>query len=165
MERKERLDFDFTFCEMKMMLFEDYCHLGDNCVIGENCRIHRNVFVDRNVTIGNLVKIQNNNSIYEGVTLEDGVFIGTNVCFTNDLYPRAIRRFDGKPVTSKDWRLYKTTVKKGASIGAGAVIRCGVTIGEWAMVGCGAVVVNDVPAGATVVGNPARIIQSKEQLL
>ena len=159
------MDFDFTFCEMKMMLFEDYCHLGDNCVIGENCRIHRNVFVDRNVTIGNLVKIQNNNSIYEGVTLEDGVFIGANVCFTNDLYPRAIRRFDGKPVTSKDWRLYKTTVKKGASIGAGAVIRCGVTIGEWAMVGCGAVVVNDVPAGATVVGNPARIIQSKEQLL
>lgn len=146
----------------KNCLIEEYCHLGDNCIIGENCKIHRNVFIDHNVMVGNLVKIQNNNSIYEGVTLEDGVFVGTNVCFTNDLYPRAIRQSDGKPVTSNDWTMYKTTVKKGASIGAGAVIRCGVTIGEWAMVGCGTVVLEDVPAGATVVGNPARIVQSRE---
>ena len=148
----------------KGCLIEDYCQLGDNCIIGEKCKIHRNVFIDNNVIIGSFVKIQNNNSIYEGVTLEDGVFVGTNVSFTNDLYPRSIRHSDGAPVTSKDWTLYPTTVKKGASIGAGAVIRCGITIGEWAMVGCGAVVVEDVPPGATVVGNPARIIQSKEIL-
>ena len=80
------------------------------------------------------------------------------------MYPRSIRKSDGKPVTRKDWQMRYTTVERGASIGAGAVIRCGITIGEWAMVGCGAVVVNDVPAGATVVGNPARIIESKESL-
>ena len=148
----------------KGCLIESQSHIGDNCVIGEKCKIHRNVYIDDNVSIGSYVKIQNNNSIYEGVTLKDGVFVGTNVCFTNDLYPRSIRRSDGKPVTRKDWEMKYTIVERGASIGAGAVIRCGVTIGEWAMVGCGAVVVDDVPAGATVVGNPARIISSKEIL-
>ena len=148
----------------KGCLIENYCHIGDNCIIGEKCKIHRNVYIDDNVSIGSYVKIQNNNSIYEGVTLKDGVFVGTNVCFTNDLYPRSIRKSDGKPVTRKDWEMKYTIVERGASIGAGAVIRCGVTIGEWAMVGCGAVVLNDVPAGATVVGNPARIITSKEIL-
>ena len=143
-------------------VIEDFSTLSDGCEIGVCCKIHRNVFIDEGVKIGNYVKIQNNNSIYHGVTLDDGAFVGTNVCFTNDRYPRSIRR-DGKPVTSADWELEYTHVGKGASIGAGAVIRCGVTIGDWAMVGCGAVVTKDVPAGATVVGNPARIIESKEK--
>lgn len=139
-------------------LVEDNSFIDKKAIVGHHCRIHRNVFIDKNVKIGNYVKIQNNNSIYEGVILEDGVFVGTNVCFTNDKYPRAINK-DGSPVTTKDWILEKTIVKRGASIGAGAIILCGVTIGEWAMVGAGAVVIHDVPAGAIVSGNPAKIIK------
>ena len=137
---------------------EEGSTIGDNVKIGDNCKIHRNVHIGNNVTIGNNVKIQNNNTIYEGVHLADGVFVGTNVSFTNDRYPRSIRRGDGLPVQRGDWKLEETHVCYGASIGAGAVILCGVTIGEWAMVGCGAVVLHDVPAGAVVAGNPARII-------
>lgn len=143
----------------KSCLIEDYCKIGNNCVIGDQCRIHRNVFIDDGVVIGNRVKIQNNNSIYSGVVLEDGVFVGTNVCFTNDRYPRAIRRNNNLPVTNKDWKLEETKVCYGASIGSGAVIRCGVTIGKWAMVGAGAVVVDNVPDFAIVVGNPAKFIK------
>lgn len=139
-------------------LVEAYCQIDPTASVGHHCRIHRNVFIDQNVRIGNYVKIQNNNSIYEGVTLEDGVFVGTNVCFTNDRYPRSIKE-DGSPVRSGDWTMEKTLVKYGASIGAGAVILCGVTIGEWAMVGAGAVVVKDVPARAIVAGNPAKVIR------
>lgn len=139
----------------KDCLIEDFSTLSDGCEIGDYCKIHRNVFIDEKVRIGNFVKIQHNNSIYQGVTLEEGVFVGTNVCFTNDRYPRSIKE-DGTPVTSKDWQLEYTYVCRGASIGAGAVIRCGVKIGEWAIVGCGAVVTKDVPAYAIVVGNPAK---------
>ena len=142
----------------KSCLIEDYCEIGNDCVIGDQCRIHRNVFIDDGVVIGNRVKIQNNNSIYYGVELDDGVFVGTNVSFTNDRYPRAIRKEDDLPVTRNDWELVKTKVCYGASIGAGAIIRCGVTIGKWATVGCGAVVLEDVPDGVTVVGNPAKPI-------
>ena len=85
-------------------LIEEGSYVGDNAQIGDNCRIHRNVFIDKNVKIGNLVKIQNNNSIYEGVTLEDGVFVGTNVSFINDRYPRSITR-DGRQVIPTDWKL------------------------------------------------------------
>lgn len=147
----------------KNVMIEDDCILGNNVSIGDGCKIHHNVYIDNNVTIGKKCKIQNNNSIYEGVTLEDGVFIGTNVSFTNDLYPRAIRRVDGELVQRGDWKMKETKVCYGASIGAGAVIRCGITIGEWAMVGCGAVVLDDVPAGATVVGNPARVIAIQDK--
>lgn len=139
-------------------LIESGSYIDDGASIGRGCKIHRNVYIGKNVSIGDNVKIQNNNSIYEGVTLEDGVFVGTNVSFINDRYPRAIHR-DGRKVASGDWKLEKTLVRYGASIGAGAVIMCGVTIGQWAMVGCGAVVLEDVPDGATVVGNPARIIK------
>lgn len=139
-------------------LIEAYCQIDPTASVGHHCRIHRNVFIDQHVRIGNYVKIQNNNSIYEGVTLEDGVFVGTNVCFTNDRYPRAIKE-DGSVVRSGDWQLEETLVKHGASIGAGAVILCGITIGEWAMVGAGSVVVEDVPACAIMAGNPARVIR------
>lgn len=139
-------------------IIEDGCFIDDGARIGEYCKLHRNVYVGKNVTIGNNVKIQNNNSIYEGVTLENGVFVGTNVSFINERYPRSILK-DGRRVTSSDWKLEKTHVCHGASIGAGAIIMCGVTIGEWAMVGAGAVVLNDVPACATVVGNPARVVK------
>lgn len=144
-------------------LIEEGSYIGDNAVIGNDCRIHRNVFIDKNVKIGNLVKIQNNNSIYEGVTLEDGVFIGTNVTFINDRHPRAILR-GGKQVGLGDWKMGKTRVCYGASIGAGSVIMCGndkkeLTIGKWAMVAAGSVVLEDVPDGAMVAGNPAKIIK------
>lgn len=141
-------------------IIEEGSTVGDKARIGNNCKIHRNVHIGEGVVIGNNVKIQNNNSIYEGVHLADGVFVGTNVCFTNDRYPRSIRRQDGLPARKGDWKLEETFVEYGASIGSGAVIRCGVTIGEWAMVGCGAVVIDDVPSGAIVVGNPARIVKT-----
>ena len=128
---------------------------------GKNCKIHRNVYIGKGVNIGNLCKIQNNNSIYPGVTIKEGIFIGTNVYFTNNMYPRAILR-SGQAVSSEDWDRKETLIKYGTSIGSGAVIRSGVTIGEWAMIGCGAVVLENVPDGATVVGNPVHIITSKE---
>ena len=140
------------------LLLEDGSFIDDGAEIGHNCRIHRNVYVGKNVKIGNNVKIQNNNSIYEGVTLEDGVFIGTNVSFINDRYPRSVMR-DGRQVVPKDWKLEETRVCYGASIGAGSVIMCGVTIGKWAMVAAGSVVLEDVPEGAMVAGNPAKIIK------
>ena len=139
-------------------LIEVGSYVGDNAVIGHDCRIHRNVFIDKNVKIGNLVKIQNNNSIYEGVTLEDGVFVGTNVSFINDKHPRSILR-DGRQVGPGDWEMKETRVCYGASIGAGAVIMCGVTIGKWAMVAAGSVVLEDVQDYAMVAGNPAKIIK------
>lgn len=146
------------------VLIEEGSYIGDNSVIGDNCRIHRNVFIDKNVSIGNLVKIQNNNSIYEGVTLEDGVFVGTNVTFINDRHPRATLR-NGNQVGRGDWEMGYTRVCYGASIGAGAVILCGkdkkeLRIGKFAMVAAGSVVLEDVPDFAMVAGNPAKIIRT-----
>ena len=140
------------------LLLEEGCFIDDGAEMGDNCRIHRNVYIGKNVKIGNNVKIQNNNSIYEGVTLEDGVFVGTNVSFINDRYPRAILR-DGRQVVPSDWKLEKTRVCYGASIGAGAVIMCGVTIGKFAMVAAGSVVLEDVPEYTMVAGNPAKVIK------
>lgn len=135
-------------------IIEAYSHLSRGCRVGADCKIHRNVFIDQNVTIGNCVKIQNNNSIYNGITLEDGVFIATNVSFINDRYPRSINE-DGSLKTYLDWKREDTIVRRGASIGAGAVIMCGVEIGEWAMIGAGSVVTKDVPPYTLVYGNPA----------
>ena len=139
-------------------IIEAYSHLSKGCNIGKCCKIHRNVFIDFNVKIGDCVKIQNNNSIYEGVTLEDGAFVATNVSFINDRYPRSINP-DGTLKTGKDWNREETIVRRGASIGAGSVIMCGVEIGEWAMVGAGSVVTKDVPPHTLVFGNPAHIIR------
>ncbi|MDW3214163.1 MAG: acyltransferase [Ilumatobacteraceae bacterium] len=126
-------------------------HIGSECVLG------RNSFVDLDVRVGDRVKIQNNASLYEGVTLEDGVFIGPHVVFTNDKVPRAINP-DGRLKTTDDWVLGATTVRYGAAIGANAVIVTGVEIGRWAMIGSGTVVTRDVPDHALVVGNPGRLV-------
>lgn len=132
-------------------------HIRKNAHIGADCVIGRGVFVDSGVQIGNAVKIQNYVSVYHGVTIEDGVFVGPHVVFTNDKLPRAINS-DGSPKDEDDWLLSKTTVGYGASLGANAVIVCGVTIGKWAMIGAGSVVTRDVEDNALVVGNPARQI-------
>lgn len=125
--------------------------------IGKCCRIHRYVFIDSDVCIGDNVKVQNNVMIPHGVVLEDGVFVGPSVVFTNDKHPRSITP-DGRIKNGDDWTMTPTVIKKGASLGAGAVIVCGVTIGKWAMVGAGAVVTHNVPDYALVVGCPAEII-------
>jgi UDP-2-acetamido-3-amino-2,3-dideoxy-glucuronate N-acetyltransferase len=129
-----------------------FSHVQSGSKIGENCSLGQNVNIGNNVKIGNYVKIQNNVSIYEGVELEDYVFCGPSMVFTNIKLPRSEFPQRGKEFYSK------TLVKKSASIGANATIVCGVTIGEYALIGSGAVVTKDVPAYALVVGNPGRVI-------
>ena len=130
-------------------------HIREHAHIGESCNIGKGVYIDARVYIGSCVKIQNHVSIFEGVTLEDGVFVGPHVCFTNDLAPRAITP-DGRLKSADEWEITPTLVKYGASIGAGAVIVCGVTIGEFALIGAGSMVTRDVPPHALVFGNPTR---------
>ena len=129
-----------------------FSHVQSGASIGENCSIGQNVNVGNNVKIGNHVKIQNNVSVYEGVELEDYVFCGPSMVFTNIKVPRSEFSQRGTEFYSK------TLVKKSASIGANATIVCGVTIGEYAMIGSGTVVTKDVPAYALVVGNPGRVV-------
>lgn len=126
-----------------------FSHVQSGAIIGENCTLGQNVNISNNVTIGNYVKVQNNVSIYEGVVLEDYVFCGPSMVFTNDLTPRC-----KYPKGSIGYR--KTLVKEGASIGANATIVCGHTIGKHALIGSGAVVTKDVPDYALVVGVPAK---------
>ncbi len=132
-----------------------HAQVREGAVIGDDCVIGKGVYVDRDVVIGNAVKVQNYASVYRGVRLDDGVFVGPHVTFTNDRYPRSIDP-DGAPLGDDEWELTPTRVETGASIGAGAVIVCGVTIGRWAMVGAGSVVTKDVPPHALVAGSPAR---------
>ena len=128
-----------------------FCHIQKGAVIGENCTFGQNVNVADGVIIGNGVKVQNNVSIYKGVELEDHVFCGPSMVFTNDLNPRS--------KYPKGVKGYKTTiVKQGTSIGANATIVCGITIGKNAMIGSGAVVTRDVPAYALMAGGAAREI-------
>ena len=129
-----------------------FCHISSGATIGSDCSLGQNVFVARGVTIGNHVKIQNNVSVYEGVVLEDYVFCGPSMVFTNVRTPRSAFPRN----TAADY--LETRVKHGASIGANATIVCGVTVNEWAFVAAGAVVTKDVPAYALVAGVPARVI-------
>ena len=125
-----------------------FSHIMPNCRIGLKCNIGQNVVVSPDVTLGNNVKVQNNVSIYSGVNCEDDVFLGPSMVFTNVTNPRS--------GVNRRGQYSKTTVKKGASIGANATIVCGHDIGEFAFIGAGAVVTKDVPAYALLVGNPAR---------
>src|ERR1700749_806601 len=129
------------------------------CVIGDDVKVGTFVEIQKGARIGNRCKISSHTFICEGVTLEDEVFIGHNVVFTNDRYPRATA--DGKLQTEADWTCIPTLVKRGASIGSGAVLLCGITIGENAMIGAGSVVTKDVPPGATVAGTPARLVKPR----
>jgi len=133
-----------------------HVQVREGATLGENCILSKGVYVDSGVVIGNNVKVQNYVSIYHGVTLEDGVFCGPHCVFTNDKSPRAINP-DGTLKAATDWAVTPTLVRYGASIGANAVIVCGVTIGRWAMVGSGAVVTRNVPDYGLVIGNPARL--------
>ena len=128
------------------------------CEIGDDVKIGTFVEIQKGAIIGNRCKISSHSFICEGVTLEEGVFIGHSVTFTNDRYPRATN-LTGELQTEADWKCVRTLVKKGASIGSGATLLCGITIGENAMIGAGSVVTKDVPAGVTVAGNPARIMR------
>jgi acetyltransferase-like isoleucine patch superfamily enzyme len=128
------------------------------CTIGDGSKVGAFTEIQKEVLIGKNCKISSHSFICTGVELEDNVFIGHGVMFTNDLYPRATRE-DGQLQTEDDWQLIKTKVKKGASIGSNATILCGITIGENAVVGAGAVVTKDVTANTTVAGNPAKVIK------
>jgi UDP-2-acetamido-3-amino-2,3-dideoxy-glucuronate N-acetyltransferase len=132
-----------------------HAQVREQVSIGEECNIGKGVYIDARVQIGSRVKIQNYSSIFEGVTLEDGVFVGPHVCFTNDMFPRAIT-LEGQLKSADDWQVTPTLAGYGASIGAGSVIRCGITIGQFALVGAGSVVTHDVAPHALVFGNPAR---------
>lgn len=129
------------------------------CEIGENTKVGTFVEIQRGAKIGKNCKISSHSFICEGVTIEDNVFIGHNVTFTNDIFPRATNP-DGSLQTAEDWQCIPTLVKKGASIGSGATILCGITIGENAIVGAGSMVTKDVPPNCIVAGNPAKILRN-----
>lgn len=129
------------------------------CTIGDGSKIGTFVEIQKNASVGKNCKISSHTFICEGVHIGDNVFVGHGVTFVNDMYPRATNE-DGSPQTEADWTLVETFVQKGASIGSGATILGGVTIGERAIIGAGAVVTRDVPAGAIVAGNPAKVLRS-----
>ncbi len=128
------------------------------CEVGDNTKIGAFVEIQKNAKVGKNCKISSHTFICEGVDIEDNAFIGHSVTFINDLYPRATTA-DGQLQTAEDWKVQRTLVKKGASIGSGATILSSVVIGENAIVGAGSVVTKDVPANAVVAGNPARVLR------
>jgi acetyltransferase-like isoleucine patch superfamily enzyme len=131
--------------------------IRENARVGDNCIIGKGVYIDHDVVVGDNVKIQNGAFVYHGVTVEDGVFIGPGACLTNDKYPRAITPV-GDLKGDQDWQVDPVTVRRGASVGARAVVLPGVSIGRFAMVAAGAVVTRDVPDHGLVQGNPARLV-------
>ena len=130
------------------------------CEIGDDTKIGAFVEIQKNATVGRQCKISSHTFICEGVTIEDNVFIGHGVMFINDIYPRATA--NGQLQTEADWKVERTVIKNGASIGTGATILANVTIGENAIVGAGSVVTKNVPANCIVAGNPARVLRKIE---
>ena len=120
--------------------------IRENVSIGKKCIISKDVYIDKNVKVGNFCKIQNGVSIYDGVTISNSVFVGPHVCFTNDKVPRAF---------NKKWKITKTIINEGASIGANSTIVCGITVGKYSMIAAGSVVTKNVNAFTLVAGNPA----------
>ena len=127
-----------------------FCVVLPGAKIGENCNICSHCLIENDVKIGDNVTIKSGVQVWDGITIEDNVQVGANVSFTNDRYPRA---------KNPNWVLEKTLIKRGASIGAGCTLLCGITIGENAMIGAGSVVIKDVPAGELWVGNPAKFLR------
>jgi acetyltransferase-like isoleucine patch superfamily enzyme len=141
----------------KNVIIRDFVNLY-GCTIGDDCKIGTFVEIQKNAVIGSNTKISSHTFICEGVAIEDNVFIGHNVSFINDKYPRSTNP-SGSLQTEADWQVVPTRIKRGASIGTGSTILCGVVVGENAIVGAGSVVTHDVPANAVVAGNPARVIR------
>lgn len=127
-----------------------FCVVLPQATIGENCNICSHCFIENEVNIGNNVTVKSSVQLWDGITLEDDVFIGANVTFTNDRYPRS---------KNEKWQKEVTIVRRGASVGAGSTILCGIEIGENAMIGAGSVVTKNVPAGELWLGNPAKFIR------
>lgn len=127
-----------------------FCVVLPDCSIGADCNICSHCFIENDVRIGNRVTIKSGVQLWDGIVLEDDVFIGANVTFTNDKYPRS---------HNTDWKMLRTVIKRGASIGAGSVILPGLTIGENAMVGAGSVVTHSIPPCELWMGNPARFVK------
>jgi acetyltransferase-like isoleucine patch superfamily enzyme len=128
------------------------------CTVGDDTKIGAFVEIQKNARVGNNCKISSHTFVCEGVTIEDAVFIGHSVTFINDSYPRATTG-DGQLQTEADWKVEKTLIKKGATIGSGSTILANVTVGEGAIVGAGSVVTKDVPPNAIVAGNPAKLLR------
>ena len=128
------------------------------CEIDDETRIGNFVEIQKGVRVGKRCKISSHSFLCEGVTIEDEVFIGHNVTFINDLYPRSTNA-DGQPQCEEDWKIVPTLIKKGASIGSSATLLCGISIGEYAIVGAGSMVTKNVPPRTIVAGNPARVIK------
>ena len=127
-----------------------FSHVRENSIVGNNCILGKGVYIDKNVKIGDFVKLQNNVSVYDGVTIEKNVFVGPHVVFTNDKSPRA---------SNENWKIVKTLVREGSSIGANSTIICGIEIGKFSMIGAGSVVTKDVLAHSLVYGNPAKMVE------
>lgn len=159
---------------MKYSIIADDVQVGENvkiysfvnlygCKIGDNSKIGTYVEIQKGAVVGRNCKISSHTFICEGVTIEDDVFIGHNVTFINDVYPKATTD-NGKLQTKEDWVCIKTFVRRGASIGSSATLLCGITVGENAIVGAGSVVTKDVPPNTIVAGNPAKILRKTNEV-